>query len=116
MKLLTNLGAYDWTTWLIGIWRSVAQGGSNGVLSGLVSMGIDPVHFNLTSGLSHLLEMIGGMFILSALIGMFTFLSTHGAPDPAGVQHALDEAAVANIQAGTAIDKAQQASQNPPKP
>lgn len=81
MQMLSNAGKYDWETWVIGILRSVNAGGANGVLSGLVSMGIDPAHFNLAAGLTHTLKMMGGMFVLSSIVGMFVFLQTHGAPD-----------------------------------
>lgn len=81
MQMLSNASKYDWDTWLMGILRSLTTGGSNGVLSGLVSMGIDPQHFNLSGGLGHTLKMMLGMFILSSIVGMFVFLQTHGAPD-----------------------------------
>ena len=93
----------------MGIFRSITQGGSNGVLAGVVSMGIDPAHFNITGGgLSRLLGMMGGMFLLASIIGMVTFLQTHGAPDK--VQQALTDAAAASAATSEAIATAQHSS------
>lgn len=109
---MRNASGYDWASWAMGIFRSITQGGSNGVLAGLVSMGIDPQHFNITGGgLTHLLEMMGGMFLLSSAVGMFTFLQTHGAPDR--VQQALQAAAAASAATSDAIRDAQVSA--PPK-
>src|ERR1035437_178079 len=101
MTMAENAQGFDWETWIIGIWRSVTSGGSNGVISGLVSMGIDPAHFNLTDGLTHTLKMMGGMFVLSGIVSMFIFLQTHGAPDR--LQRSLAYAAAANATTRDAI-------------
>jgi hypothetical protein len=77
-----NLAKYDWSTWLVGIWRAVIQGGSGAVVSSIATIGIDPEHFNLTTGLGHVFEQMGAVFLVMGLIHMFIFLQTHGMPDP----------------------------------
>jgi hypothetical protein len=81
LAAVTNAKRYDWESWRIGIMRSLLSGGANGVISAPVSMGIDPEHFNFTSGLHHMLTMMLGMFIGAGIFHMFLYLSTHGAPD-----------------------------------
>jgi hypothetical protein len=83
MLMLTNLGKYDWATWLVGIWRAIITGGTGGVISGFASMGIDPEHFNLTTGLGHVFRLAGIMFVAMAFVHLVLFLNTHPAPDPA---------------------------------
>lgn len=108
MQILTNLSRYDWSTWFLGIMRSTIQGGAGGVIAGLLSMGIDPQHFNLTAGLSHVLEMVGGMFVLQGIFALCTFLQTHGAPDR--IQEALASAEATSIATTAAIHSAQAAA------
>lgn len=110
MQAYKNAARYDWETWLVGIWRSIIQGGSSGVVAGPIAIGIDPQHFNLSTGLGHTIEMIGGVFIGAAIIAMFTFLQTHGTPDKVLLQQALTDAADANKQAGVAIESAKASS------
>jgi hypothetical protein len=78
---LQIIGKYDWSTWLMGLWRALIGGGCNAILSAPVSMGIDPEHFNLTTGVHHMLEMMGGMFVGGAILHMVIFLSTHQGPE-----------------------------------
>lgn len=81
MQALTNARSYDWGTWLIGIMRSLVGGGSGGVLNGMLTMGLDPQNFNFTTGVRKMLLMMGGAFLIGALVSMFIFLHTHSAPD-----------------------------------
>jgi spore germination cell wall hydrolase CwlJ-like protein len=78
-----NASHFDWRDWLDGILRSVIGGGSSGVLSGLLSMGIAPDKFSLIPGhgLADTLWMMGGMFLGNGIIGMMIFLKTHDGPD-----------------------------------
>lgn len=83
MTLFQKASGYNWDEWCMGIFRSITGGGANGVLSGLLSMGIDPQHFNLVPGhgLGHELSMMVGSFVLSSIVGMLVFLKTHEGPD-----------------------------------
>ncbi len=83
-----NAHRYDWQDWLAGIMRSLIGGGSSGVLSGLLSMGIAPDKFTLIPGhgLGATLVMMGGMFVGNGIIGMMIFLKTHSGPDEEKVQ------------------------------
>jgi hypothetical protein len=81
MQAISNAKQYDWATWLMGLWRSTVQGGAGAVVSGLATIGIDPDHFNLTTGLGDVFKMIGTVFLVMGVIHMFVFLQTHGAPE-----------------------------------
>jgi hypothetical protein len=79
---LQNAKRYDWRTWWTGAMRALISGGAGGVVSGLGTMGIDPEHFNLTSGVGRTLELMGIVFVFQALVHLAIFLQTHPGPDP----------------------------------
>lgn len=76
-----NLAAYDWQTWIVGIWRSVVGGGAGAVAGSFGPMVTDPKDWNLGSGLGHVLESMVISFILVGIVHMMIFLQTHPAPE-----------------------------------
>lgn len=108
--MASNASRYDWTTWLMGIFRSFVAGGAGAIAAPIGPMLMDGKDYNLGSGgLGKVLASMGIAFLVTGLTGMGIFLKTHGAPDPIAVKEALDEAAAANVKSGTAIGKAQDA-------
>jgi len=105
MTAVTNAKAYDWSTWLLGIFRSFISGGSAAMVSGLTSIGIAPDKFNLTSSVGNTLKLMGVMFLFQGGYRMFEFLQLHGAPDKlqATLATAADAAKTAQVAAGEAV-------------
>ena len=81
--MVANAQRYDWSTWLMGIFRSVIQGGAAAVVSGFSVNLIAPNTFNLTpgDGLGKTLTLMTTMFVIQGIIHMFMFLQTHPAPE-----------------------------------
>jgi hypothetical protein len=64
----------NWEAWLYGLAAAFIGGGAGSVTSGLASMGIDPEHFNLQSGLSHTFALMGAAFLVNGLISSCLYL------------------------------------------
>jgi hypothetical protein len=62
--------------WLYGLGSAVIGGGSSAVVSGLTTMGFAPDKFNLSSssGLWHLVGLMGANFVVSGFLSMFFYL------------------------------------------
>jgi hypothetical protein len=106
LTAVTNASNYDWSTWFMGIMRSLLSGGSASMVSGLASMGIAPGTFNLTNSVGNTLKLMSVMFLFQGLYRMFEFLQLHGAPDPIAQAAALQKAAEATKEAQGAIAEA----------
>jgi hypothetical protein len=113
LTIVSNMQAYDWPTWFIGIFRSAIGGGAGGVAGAFGSALTDPEHFNFGTGLHHILTLMGVNFVIVGIVNMCIFLQTHGAPDK--LQTSLKTAAVATAQAGAAIADAQTQAPSPRK-
>ncbi len=115
LTAVTNAQTYDWSTWMLGIFRSFISGGSAAMVSGLTSIGIAPDKFNLSNSVGNTLKLMGVMFLFQGGYRMFEFLQLHGAPDK--LQQSLQVAAEATDKAKEAISVAKtQVEENPPKP
>jgi hypothetical protein len=79
--MVSNAQQYDWRTWVVGIMRSAVQGGATSIASISVVSLFAPNTFNLNAELGKTLAALGILFLLHGVIGMATFLQTHGAPD-----------------------------------
>jgi hypothetical protein len=75
----------NYGVWLRGLLAAFIGGGSGSVTTGLTSMGIDPDHFNLRSGLGHTLELMGVVFLLNGVTSVFLYLKQSPLP-PVGEQ------------------------------
>jgi hypothetical protein len=113
LTAVVNARTYDWSTWLLGIFRSFISGGSAAMVSGLTSIGIAPDKFNLSNSVGNTLKLMGVMFLFQGGYRMFEFLQLHGAPDK--LQQTLQVAADATAKAGGAIAEAQAQVPIPPK-
>ena len=71
--------------WLHGLVAAFIGGGASGFTSGLASMGIDPEHFNIQTGLSHVAKLVGVTFLLSGTLMAFAYLKQSPLPDLDGV-------------------------------
>ena len=102
---VANAKKYDWSTWLLGVFRSFISGGSAAMVSGLTSIGIAPDKFNLSSSVGNTLKLMGVMFLFQGGYRMFEFLQLHGAPDQlqAQLDTAANAAKVAQSAAGQAV-------------
>ena len=78
---LNTAAKLDWSGWIRGIVGAIVSGGAGAVSSGLSVNIIDPEHFGITSGLSHLLAVVTTTFCVSALISLAKWLQTHPVPD-----------------------------------
>lgn len=70
-----------WGPWIYGLTRGAISGGATSVVSSFGAMGIDNQHFNLSSGLSHTLELFGVMFAVNAVYRTLEYLKDHPLPD-----------------------------------
>jgi len=67
--------------WAKGIVAAAIAGGANGVITGFAAVGIDPMRFNLQSGLKATLTIAGVSAIMSAIIGVAAYLKQSPIPD-----------------------------------
>jgi hypothetical protein len=97
---VANARAYDWSTWMMGIFRSVLSGGAVALttLGGASYVGLSP---------KSMWTMVGLNFITMAGYRLGEFLTLHGAPDQ--LQAQLDTAAIAAKTAQAAAGQAVQA-------
>ena len=72
----------NWGAWLLGLLAAVIGGGANGIVMGLTSIGVDPEHFNLGSGLKHTLYIAGAAFVISGILSMAFYLKQSPVPQP----------------------------------
>ena len=100
---VANAKAYDWPTWLLGIFRSFMSGGAGA----LVALGGSTV---LKLSLKETMLLTGSQFLIMGLYRMGEFLQLHGAPDK--LQEQLDTAATAAKTAQAAAGQAVQAVEN----
>lgn len=70
--------------WLYGIASAFIGGGASAITSGLTSMGIDPEHYNLNSGLKHVLVLAGANFVVGGTITMMAYLKQSPLPQVNG--------------------------------
>lgn len=66
--------------WVRGIAAAAVAGGANGVITGFAAVGMDPMHFNLQSGLKDTLSIAGVSAIMSAIIGVAAYLKQSPLP------------------------------------
>jgi len=71
--------------WLHGLAAAFIGGGASGFTSGLASMGVDPEHFNIQTGLSHVAKLVAATFLLSGTLMAFAYLKQSPLPDWDGV-------------------------------
>lgn len=81
MNALINVRTMDWPTWFKGIARSVISGGAGAVGSGFGGILVDPVHFNTSGGVAHLLGLMGTTFGVVGVFRLAEFLQKHPIPD-----------------------------------
>lgn len=117
LTMVTNAGRYDWATWMLGIMRSFISGGSASMVAALTSIGIAPGTFNLNTGITNTLKLMGVMFVFQGGYRMFEFLQLHGAPDQlqAALQQASDATKAAQVETSKAADAVQQAKSIAPE-
>jgi hypothetical protein len=73
-------GWCSFSIWLRGLIAAFVGGGSGSVTTGLASMGIDPEHFNLNSGLHHILDLMAAVFLINGLVSACLFLKQSPIP------------------------------------
>ena len=117
LKAFTNLGQMQWGEWLTGIWSSFISAAAGAGSTAIGTMVVDPVDFNIHAGLSRLLQVMAFSALIPGTVSMLKYLQMHPTPDKTPVQAALIDAKAANVAAGDAIGKAQDAqAQQLPKP
>jgi hypothetical protein len=94
----------NWEIWLRGLLAAFIGGGSGSVTSGLASMGIDPEHFNLGSGLRHTFALMGAVFLVNGALSVFLYLKQSPLPTlESGTQTSGQTMSFAPLGAGTAL-------------
>jgi hypothetical protein len=68
--------------WGKGIVAAAIAGGANGVITGFAAVGIDPLHFNLQSGLHSTIAVAAASATMSAMIGVAAYLKQSPLPSP----------------------------------
>lgn len=79
--MVVNAQRYDWGTWLMGIMRSVIQGGAAAVVGAFSVSVLAPNTFNFTTGFWKTIELMIAMFVMQGLIHMMMFLQVHSIPE-----------------------------------
>lgn len=100
IAMVTNAQRYDWSTWLMGILRSLIQGGAAAVVAGFSVNVIAPNTFNFADGLGRTLELMVTMFIIQGVIHMMMFLQVHGAPELITTKYVETDSTVTHDGAG----------------
>lgn len=103
--MMLNASRYDWSTWLMGIFRSLIAASAGAIASPVGPMVLDPKDYNLGDGLH---KVVISMLItagITGVTGMAIFLKTHPGPDQ--LQQAL---AKASIESDKAVVQAAKAS------
>jgi hypothetical protein len=71
----------NWKIWLRGLVAAFVAGGSSALTGGACAAWFDPEKFNLGSGLSVILKMMGSVFLVSGLFSMFLYLKQSPIPN-----------------------------------
>jgi hypothetical protein len=74
---------YIWEAWLKGIIAAAIAGSANGIITGFAAVGIDPMHFNLQSGLRATLAIAMVSAAMSGIIGVAAYLKQSPLPPDA---------------------------------
>lgn len=84
ITMVSTAKKLNWSGWLLGIVGAIISGGAGAVASGVGVGYVDPEHFNAitSSGLRHLLSVMGICFVVSALVSLAKFLQSHPVPSP----------------------------------
>jgi hypothetical protein len=72
-----------WEAWLKGIIAAAIAGSANGIITGFAAVGIDPMHFNLQSGLRATLAIAMVSAAMSGIIGVAAYLKQSPLPPDA---------------------------------
>jgi len=75
-----------WEAWLKGIFAAAIAGAANGIITGLAAVGIDPMHFNLQSGLHATLAIAMVSAAMSGIIGVAAYLKQSPLPPDASYE------------------------------
>ena len=70
----------DWKHWLLGLVAAFIGGGASALTAGVSAIGIDPDHFNLQHGMTHTLELMGTVFLISGAMAAAAFLKQSPVP------------------------------------
>lgn len=66
--------------WMKGLMAAAISGAANGVITGFAAVGIDPLRFNLQSGMKPTLALAGVSALMSSLIGTSAYLKQSPLP------------------------------------
>lgn len=102
-----NARGYDWSTWMLGLFRSFMSGGAGA----LVALGGSTV---LKLSLKQTLLLTGGQFVIMGLYRLGEFLQLHGGPDQ--LSAAIEKASASAQQTVEAVAEAKAATPETPKP
>ena len=69
--------------WLRGFLAAAISGGAGGILTGLAAIGIDPQHFNLSTGFHQTLKIAAAAAFINAAIGVASYLQKSPLPNDA---------------------------------
>lgn len=67
--------------WLRGILAACVSGGAGGILTGFAAVGIEPSHFNLTTGFKNTVHMALAAALINAIIGVAAYLQKSPLPN-----------------------------------
>ena len=70
----------DWGHWLLGLFAAFIGGGAGALSAGFSAAALDPEHFNLASGLTHTLELMGITFAISGIVAAGAYLKQSPVP------------------------------------
>lgn len=71
----------DPLVWFRGLLAAFIGGGAGAVASGFIAVARTPNEYNLKDGLSNLLVMIGGTFLVTGIISMAAYLQRSPLPE-----------------------------------
>ena len=67
--------------WLKGILAAWVSGAAGGIMTGLAAVGIDPAHFNLSTGIGATLRIGVAAGLINAVIGVAAYLQKSPLPE-----------------------------------
>lgn len=67
--------------WMRGLLAAFIGGGASAVASGFIAVAQTPKEYNLNDGLTNLLVMIGGTFLVSGIIASSAYLQRSPLPE-----------------------------------
>src|SRR6185437_15035580 len=85
VTMISTAQKLDVRGWILGGIGALISGGAGAIGVGFGTVVVDPEHFNLNTGLIHLMEVMGVTFLISGIVSMAKYLQIHPVPQPINI-------------------------------